>query len=88
MLTFHPRSGYGLGMRHARLDGRPGIGHGGSLRGFVSLMYRLPDEDLDVVILTNLGRTNIQGLADKLTRVTLKHLEPDPEPEPSPSPAP
>jgi len=77
MLTF-PKSGYGLGMRYARLDGHLGIGHGGSLRGFVSLMYRLPDEDLDVVILTNLGRTNIQGLADKLTRATLNHLESQP----------
>ena len=76
MLTFH--SGYGLGMRRAELDDRPGIGHGGSLRGYVSLMYRLPKEDLDVVVLTNLGRTNIQGLADKLTRVSLAHLEATP----------
>ena len=88
MLTFRPSSGYGLGMRYARLDGRLAIGHGGSLRGFVSVMYRLPDEDLDVVIHTNLGRSSLQGLADKLTRVTLKHLEPDPEPEPTPTPAP
>ena len=78
MLQFHPSSGYGLGMRYARLDGRLGIGHGGSLRGYVSLMYRLPADDLDVVILTNLGRTNIQSLADKLTRVTLRHVEADP----------
>jgi hypothetical protein len=49
-------------------------------------MYRLPEEDLDVVILTNLGRTSLQGLADKLTRVTLKHLEPEPPPEPDPLP--
>jgi len=77
MLTFSGPKGYGLGMRYAELDGRPGVGHGGSLRGFVSIMYRLPDEDLDVVILTNLGRTNIEGLADKLTRITLKHLEPE-----------
>jgi D-alanyl-D-alanine carboxypeptidase len=91
MLTFQGSSGYGLGMRRAWLDGRAGVGHGGSLRGFVSIMYRLPDEDLDVVILTNLGRTNIQGLADKLTRVTLKHIappEPVPTPEPVPSPGP
>ncbi len=84
MLSFHPRSGYGLGMRYAQLDGHLGIGHGGSLRGFVSLMYRLPEEDLDVVVLTNLGRTNIQSLADKLTRVTLNYLEPEPEPAPAP----
>jgi D-alanyl-D-alanine carboxypeptidase len=87
MLAF-PRSGYGLGMRYARLDGRLGIGHGGSLRGFISLMYRLPSEDLDVVVLTNLGRTNIQGLVDKLTHVTLKHVEPVPQPTPKPTPPP
>jgi D-alanyl-D-alanine carboxypeptidase len=78
MLQFHPSSGYGLGMRYARLDGRLGVGHGGSLRGYVSLMYRLPSEDLDVVILTNLGRTNIQTLADTLTRATLRHIAADP----------
>lgn len=83
MLAFHKSSGYGLGMRRARLDGKAGVGHGGSLRGFVSVMYRLPDEDLDIVILTNLGRTSLQGLVDKLTRVTLNHLaEPEPTPEP------
>ena len=75
MLKLHPRSGYGLGMRRARLDGRPAIGHGGSLRGFVSVMYRLPEEDVDVVILTNLGRTSLQGLADTLTRASLRYIE-------------
>jgi D-alanyl-D-alanine carboxypeptidase len=74
MLQFHPSSGYGLGMRRAVLDGHKGIGHGGSLRGYHSVMYRLPDRDLDVVVLTNLGHTNIQGLADKVTSITLKHI--------------
>lgn len=79
MLTLQRGSGYGLGMRYAELAGRPGVGHGGSLRGFVSIMYRLPDEDLDVVIMTNLGLTSVQGLADKLTRVTLSHVEATPD---------
>ena len=61
MPTFHQSSGYGLGMRGRGSMASPGIGHGGSLRGFVSIMYRLPDEDLDVVILTNLGRTRHPG---------------------------
>lgn len=74
MTAFDPRSGYGLGLRYARLDGILGIGHGGSLRGFVALMYRLHRQDIDVAILTNLGRTNIQGLADSLTRVSMRHL--------------
>jgi D-alanyl-D-alanine carboxypeptidase len=86
MLALHPASGYGLGMRASELDGINGIGHGGSLRGFVSLMYRLPEEDLDVVVLTNLGRTNIGGLADRLTRVALNHVPSEPEPEPTPEP--
>lgn len=94
MTDFHPKSGYGLGMRFARLDGILGIGHGGSLRGFVALMYRLHHQDIDVVVLTNLGRVNIQGLADNLTRVSMRHygiprsepLELDPLPEGSPTP--
>jgi D-alanyl-D-alanine carboxypeptidase len=86
MLGFHPASGYGLGMRYARLDGHLGIGHGGSLRGYVSIMYRLPSEDLDVVIVSNLGRNSVQHLADKLTRATLRHLDPPEPPEPEPEP--
>jgi D-alanyl-D-alanine carboxypeptidase len=74
MLTFGAKSGYGLGMRRAWLDGLPGIGHGGSLRGFVAIMYRLPDDDIDVVILTNRGNTSLQGLTDALTRIALKGL--------------
>jgi D-alanyl-D-alanine carboxypeptidase len=79
MLELHPRSGYGLGMRRARLDGRRAIGHGGSLRGFTAIMYRLPEEDVDVTILTNLGRTSLQRLADRLTRATLRHSEQAPD---------
>ena len=46
-------------------------------------MYRLPEEDLDVVILSNLGRNSVQSLADRLTRITLDHLG-SPEPDPTP----
>ena len=74
MLRFDERSGYGLGMRRAWLDGIAGYGHGGSLRGFVAIMYRLPDQDIDVVLLTNLGNVSLQGLADALTHIALKSL--------------
>jgi hypothetical protein len=79
MLAFHRRSGYGLGMRRAVLDGRAAIGHGGSLRGYVSIMYRLPDKDIDVVILTNLGNVSLQPLADRLARVALRTIPEEPE---------
>ena len=74
MLRFDERSGYGLGMRRAWLDDIAGYGHGGSLRGFVAIMYRLPDQDIDVVLLTNLGNVSLQGLADALTHIALKSL--------------
>ena len=80
MLSFHEQSGYGLGMRRAWLDGLAGIGHGGSLRGYVAIMYRLPEQDIDVVLLTNLGNASLQPLADGLARIALKGL---PEDEPA-----
>ena len=88
MQALNPRSNYGLGMRRAWLDGRAGLGHGGSLRGFVAVMYRLPEQNLDVVVMTNLGRTSLQGVADKLSGVTLDYLAPEPTPTPTPPPTP
>ena len=42
MLDFYKDSGYGMGARTQTVAGKPGYGHGGSLRGFGSVMYRLP----------------------------------------------
>jgi D-alanyl-D-alanine carboxypeptidase len=80
MLAFAPDSGYGLGARTQTLAARPGYGHGGSLRGFVAVMYRLPVEDLDVVVLANLGFADLDRVANRLARVALGPL-------PGPSPA-
>ncbi len=85
MLDFDARSGYGLGARTQTLAGRPGFGHGGSLRGFVSVMYRLPAEDLDVVVLTNVGFANLDRVANRLTNAALRALA---TPEPSLPPVP
>jgi D-alanyl-D-alanine carboxypeptidase len=72
MLAFGP-SGYGLGTRRQVLAGLAGIGHGGSLRGFVAGMYRLPDLGIDVVVMTNRGRVDpfLTDLADRLVRIAL-----------------
>jgi hypothetical protein len=84
MLAFDRRSGYGLGARTQTVAGRPGYGHGGSLRGFVSVMYRLPIEDVDVVVLTNVGFANLDRVANRLTNAALRALA---TPEPSLIPA-
>jgi D-alanyl-D-alanine carboxypeptidase len=80
MLDFDARSGYGLGARTQTVAGRPGYGHGGSLRGYVSVMYRLPVEDLDVVVLANVGFANLDRVANRLANAALRALA---TPEPS-----
>jgi len=85
MLDFDRRSGYGLGARTQTLAGQPGYGHGGSLRGFVSVMYRLPAEDLDVVVLANVGFADLDRVANRLSNAALRALA-TPEPSfPAPS---
>lgn len=86
MLDFDPQSGFGLGARTQRLARRPGYGHGGSLRGFVAVMYRLPAEDLDVVVVTNVGFANLDRVANRLANTALRALA-TPEPTVAPGPA-
>ena len=80
MLGTYRDSGYGLGARTQTLDGQQGYGHGGSLRGFVSVMYRLPVADLDVVVLANVGFANLDKVANRLAKAALNPL---PTPQPS-----
>ena len=84
MLDFYKDSGYGLGARTQTVAGRPGYGHGGSLRGFQAVMYRLPEDDLDVVVLANVGFANLDKVANRLAKAALNPL---PTPRPS-SPGP
>ncbi len=71
MLDFDRKSGYGLGARTQTLQDRRGYGHGGSVRGFVSVMYRLPTEDIDVVVLANVGFADLDRVASRLVRAAL-----------------
>lgn len=60
-------SGYGLGFFIGNTNGRKKIGHGGSLNGFRSDLARFVDDDLTIIVLTNLGENNpgeiTQGVA-------------------------
>ncbi|MFN8518818.1 MAG: serine hydrolase [Chloroflexota bacterium] len=88
MLDFDEASGYGLGARTQTVAKRAGYGHGGSMRGFVSVMYRLPAEDLDVVVVTNIGFANLDRVANRLASATLAALAtPEPTIQPAPSDA-
>ena len=87
MLDFYKDSGYGMGARTQTMAGRRGYGHGGSLRGFQAVMYRLPIEDLDVVVMANVGFANLDKVANRLAKAALNPL-PTPRPSGDPSAAP
>jgi D-alanyl-D-alanine carboxypeptidase len=81
MLAFRRDSGYGLGARTQTVAGKPGYGHGGSVRGFQAVMYRLPGDDLDVVVLANVGFADLDKVANRLAKAALEPLS---TPRPSP----
>ncbi len=70
MLSFG-KEGYGLGARFQSLGGLAGFGHGGSLRGFVSAMYREPLSGVGVVGMTNRGSVDLNSLVSVLVAEVL-----------------
>jgi hypothetical protein len=52
-------------------NGQPTVGHTGSLRGFNAAMWYFPESDLTVVVTTNLGRFNTNGMIDALAAEAL-----------------
>ena len=71
--TYSPASDgkYGLGtMSRVKNDARM-FGHTGSLRGFDAAMWYYPGTHLTVVVVTNLGRVNINPMADALAATAL-----------------
>jgi D-alanyl-D-alanine carboxypeptidase len=72
--TYSPDSNgtYGLGT-WSRVDknGVRMFGHTGSLRGFDAAMWFYPGTHLTVVVLTNLGRVNINPITDALAAAAL-----------------
>ena len=51
-------SSYGLGLILARASGLEEIGHGGNTFGFSATMWFLPEQQIGLVVLTNLAVTN------------------------------
>lgn len=62
---------YGFGLGVGELEGHARISHGGGINGFVSMLARYPDDDLDVVVLTNTGGPVASKLAEQVARAAL-----------------
>ncbi len=71
--TYSPDSEgtYGLGTYTRVVSGVRMFGHTGSLRGFDAAMWFYPGTGLTVVVLTNLGRININPMTDALAAAAL-----------------
>ena len=54
-LTDGKPTGYGYGWDVGKLRGSPAIGHGGNINGFSTYAVRLPQEEVYVALLTNIG---------------------------------
>ena len=64
--AYKPRVPYGLGVQAFPIDGRPTVGHSGTLLGFRAAMRYLPGEATTISVLTNQSRADpgviVQGL--------------------------
>lgn len=66
---------YGLGwfLHEVRIPGRPqplkAVSHGGEVDGFNSMMLRLPESDITVLLLHNQGPTRLPMIADGLVGI-------------------
>jgi D-alanyl-D-alanine carboxypeptidase len=71
--TYAPGSNgtYGLGTWSRVKNGVRMFGHTGSLRGFDAAMWFYPGTGLTVVVLTNLGRINVNPITDALAAAAL-----------------
>lgn len=65
------KADYAYGWYVANWNGRRVIMHGGSLSGFKSDLRYLPDDDVCVVVLSNIDLTRAAQIAEVLTRLAL-----------------
>jgi CubicO group peptidase (beta-lactamase class C family) len=57
---------YGLGWELHCIAGRATVGHSGGIPGFVSAYTRFVDEDVTIILLSNLGSAALGEMTDKL----------------------
>ena len=66
-----PSSAYAFGWMLDRLDGHRLIYHPGLLQGYAASNMYLPDDDIEVVVLSNVEATNSNGIARHLATLAL-----------------
>lgn len=74
---FTPHLGeYGYGWRISGNYGRRTLNHGGLINGFSNYMARYPDEQLTVIVLSNLQSTDAYGIGKYLAQLVFESQSP------------
>lgn len=77
---------YGYGLAIYEKDGRPRIGHGGGMVGYISSMTGDPEAGIGVIVFTN-AMQDTDEIAEFALQSTINALAGDPLPEPPAAPA-
>ena len=64
------KTGYGIGFRVSRFEGRRAVGHNGAIYGFATSLLALPDDRLGAVAIATKDSTN--AVTDRIVREALK----------------
>ena len=71
-----PAAPYGFGLSLIDPDGRRKIAHGGAMLGFTATAAWYPDDDVAIVVMTNLGEAWADGIERRIARGVLGLTEP------------
>lgn len=70
---------YGYGVNTRETMGRPNVAHGGAIGGFRSFATSFPDDELDIVVLSNFSASGVSGRALQIAEVILAPVEAEEE---------
>jgi D-alanyl-D-alanine carboxypeptidase len=78
---------YGLGWFLRQLNGHPYIEHGGNVAGYAAGLARYPNDQLDIIVLTNNFSASGQMIIGEIASIyapalSLSRLSPKPDPDP------
>ncbi len=78
---------YGFGWELGDFRGVRTIRHGGTLSGFRAQFMRIPAQNLTIIVLSNLGAANVEGIANGIAvryipELNLASIQPKPGPDP------
>ncbi|WP_406698666.1 serine hydrolase domain-containing protein [Singulisphaera sp. Ch08] len=78
---------YGYGWSIAKKYGRRTVAHGGGINGFVTHILRFPDDEVCVIVLSNVEGTRVDAMAQDLAAIALgeKPMKPGERKEAKPS---